>query len=161
MTPLDLKSREEWEAILDGFARDTNMTACLMDEMGNLLFCRVDRFPLCGVIRDNSEATTFICSQTNAAMLAVVKKTLQPEIDACEVGLIRVVVPILRDGSIVGQVAACGLASEDEELNTLLVARQLGMPEERVQELSQSTPSGREEDLRLHAARLFEQLNSG
>jgi hypothetical protein len=53
------------------------------------------------------------------------------------------------------------LASEDEELNTLLVARQLGMPEERVQELSQSTPSGREEDLRLHAARLFEQLNSG
>ncbi len=159
MTPLDLKSREEWEIILGPFARNVRMTTCLMDAAGNPLFCLVDRYPLCETIRSNAEATTFICSQTNAAMLAVVKKSLKPEIDACEIGLLRVVVPVIRDGVVIGQVAACGLASEDEEAETFLAAKHLGVPEERVHELLRSTPAGSEEDLGLLAQRLFDELN--
>lgn len=160
MTPLDLRPKEEWEAILDGFARDVNMTACLMDEGGGLLMSRVDRYPLCASVRADTKATTFICSQTNAAMLAVVRKTLKPETGLCEAGLLRMVVPILKDGVMVGQVTACGLAAEDEEPSTLLVAEQLGITEERAAQLASTHPFGDENELVTHAERLFRDINS-
>ena len=159
MTPLDLKTEEEWDEILERFARQIEMTTCLTDETGTQPRCHGARFPLCAAIRDNQEATTFICSQTNTAMLAVVMKTLKPEIDLCEAGLIRLVVPLVRDGGLVGQIFACGLAPRDEELDPFLVARQLGISEERVLELATSTPSSSEEELQPAVDRLFLDVN--
>lgn len=159
MTLMDLKRKEEWESILDRFSRDANMTACLIDDTGNPLLCRFDRYPLCKSIRDNQEAATFICSQINIAMLAVVKKTRRPEVDVCDAGLLRIVVPIFRDGELVGQIAACGLASKDEELGSFVVAKQLGVSEKQVTELAQSTPFASEEELQRLTASLFEELN--
>ncbi len=160
MTPLDLKTKEEWEEILDRFAKDAKMTACLTDDTGKQLICASERFPLCKAIRENHDALTFICSQTNTAMLAVLKQTLRPEIDACEAGLIRVAIPIFRDGSLIGQVTACGLGSNDEELDSFLVSKQMGIPEEEVLKLAGSTPMGSEADLRHASSRLFDELNA-
>jgi ligand-binding sensor protein len=160
MTPLDLRSKEEWEGILDRVATDANMTACLMDEAGALLFCRYDRYPLCAAIRANQDATTFICSQTNTVMLATVEKTRQPAVDFCEAGLIRLVVPILHGDEMVGQVTACGLAVKDEEPDAFLVAKQLGISEEEVLHLAESTPFGSEDEVRQFCTRLFDELNS-
>jgi ligand-binding sensor protein len=159
MTPFDLKTEDQWDEILSRFARQIGMTACLTDETGSVPRCQGDRFPLCAAVRESQAATTFICSQTNTAMLAVVTKTLEPEIDLCEAGLIRLVVPLVRDGRLVGQVFACGLAPRDEELDPFLVARQLGISEERVLELAQSTPLASEEELRPAVDQLFRELN--
>ncbi len=160
MTPLDLRSKEEWEDILDRLAREANMTACLMDEAGGLLFCRYDRYPLCAAIRDNQDATTFICSQTNTVMLATVEKTRQPVVDFCEAGLLRLVVPILQGDQMVGQVTACGVAVKDEEPDAFLVAKQLAVSEEEVLRLAESTPFGSEDEVRQLCTRLFDELNS-
>ena len=118
----------------------------------------MDRFPLCAAIRENPDATTAICSQTNMAMLSVVGKTKKPEVDMCEAGLLRIVVPVLHDGEMIGQVTACGVASEEEEADTFRVSKELGVSEEKAEELLKSTPSGSEEDLQNLAARLFDQL---
>ncbi len=160
MTPLDVKSKEEWEKILDGFAQETKMTACLMNKDGGPLFCRVDRYPLCAAVRENPQATTSICSQTNMAMLAVVGKTGKPEVDLCEAGLLRVVVPILHDGEMIGQITACGVAAEDEEVDTFRVSKELDISEEKAEELLKSTPMGNEEELQEMADRLFDRLNA-
>jgi ligand-binding sensor protein len=160
MTLMDLKKKEAWKSILDRFSLDVNMTACLIDEAGNSLLCSFDRYPLCRTIRDDQEAATYICSQTNIAMIAVVKRTLRPEVDVCEAGLLRVVVPIVQDGVVVGQIAACGLASEDEELGSFVVAKQLGVSEEQVEGLARSTPFGSEEELQRLGERLFDELSS-
>jgi ligand-binding sensor protein len=160
MTPLDLRSREEWEEILDRLARDVNMTACLTDDKGAVLFCRRDRFPLCAAVRGNQDALTYICSQRNTIMLATVGKTLKPALDCCEAGLLRLVVPVLADGALVGQITSCGLQPKGEEPETFLVAKQLGISEEEVGKLAESTPVGEEEELRIVADRLFDQLSS-
>jgi ligand-binding sensor protein len=159
MTALDLSNNEQWDPILEEFARETRMTACLSDETGSHPRCCSERYPLCAAIRENQTATTFICSFANTAMMAVVKKTGRPEIDICEAGLIRIVVPIIRNGRFAGQVFACGLASEEEELNSFLVARHLNIREEEVVELAKSTPFGSIERLKLLADRLFHVLN--
>lgn len=160
MTPLDLKTKEEWQEILDRFATETKMTAALTDNTGKQLISMEGRYPLCAAVRQNEKALTFICSQTNTAMLAVVAKTLRPEFDLCEAGLIRVVVPIVKDGSLVGQVTACGLASDEEEPNSFLVSKELGISEEKAIELAQSTPLGSEEELQEKCARLSDELTA-
>ncbi len=158
MDPLELKSKETWEEILDRFARQTNMTACLTDDTGKQLLCARDRYPLCVAVREKPDALMSICSQSNTAMLAVLKKTLQPEVDLCEAGLIRVVIPIVGNGALIGQITACGLASKDEELDSFLVSKEAGITEEKVLELAKETPFGSEEVLERHCAELLQQL---
>ena len=161
MTPLDLKAKEEWEAILDRCAKEANMTACLMDGDGKLLFCRMDRFPLREVIRGNQDALTTICMKTNTAMLSAVNKTRRPEIDICEAGLLRLVVPILNGRELIGQIAACGLASKEEEIEEFLVSKELGVTEQNVAEMSQASPFGTREELEKLGSRLFAEIHAG
>jgi hypothetical protein len=93
-------------------------------------------------------------------MLAVVKRTLRPEVDVCEAGLLRVVVPIIQEGVVVGQIAACGLAPEGEEPDWFLVVKQLGIPEEQVEELARTTPFGSEDEILKLGKSLLEELSS-
>ena len=160
MTPLDLKTKEEWEKIVKRFSQDVNMTACLTDKAGVPFFCRLDRYPLCMAVRDNQEATTFICGQANIAMLAVVEKSLRPEVDYCDAGLLRIVIPIVHEGTLIGMVVACGLASDDEEVNLFLIAKQLGISENQANELSLPTPIGSEKELLRLGGELFEKINT-
>ncbi len=159
MTPLELKPEAEWHAILDRLFAETTMAACLSNGKGEVLFCRGERFPLCAAIKGTPTAATYICGQTNTAMLAVVKRTLRPAIDLCEAGLLRMVIPIVRDGALVGQVFACGLAAEGEELDPFMVAKQLGVGEERVTELASATRAISEAELTPVADRFFRELN--
>jgi hypothetical protein len=69
------------------------------------------------------------------------------------------VVSIIREGILLGQVNACGLAADDEEPDAFLGAMQVGISEEEVDELARSTPPGSEEELRRLGTRLFAELN--
>ena len=141
MTPLDIRTKEEWLDLQENFSQDIKMTACLTDTKGKQFFCCGERYPMCKRVRSDEKALTFICSQTNAAMTAVVSKTLKPEIDLCEAGMIRVVVPVLKDGTMIGMVTACGLVPNDDEVDVYLLAKELQMPEEEVEALAKATPS--------------------
>jgi ligand-binding sensor protein len=156
---MEPKNKMELQRTLDDFARKIRMTTCMTDETGKNPNCCLERYPLCAAIRNNQTAATFICSQTNTAMLAVVKKTLEPEIDFCEAGLIRLVIPVVKNGELKGQVFACGLAAEDEELNSFLIAKQLNMPEHEVLELAKSTPFSSIEQLKQPVDLMFRMLN--
>jgi ligand-binding sensor protein len=159
VTPLDLKTEKQWKEILEGFAKDTRMTACLTDKIGKQIICVADRFPLCATVRENPDALMSICSQTNTAMLAVVNKTKQPEVDICEAGLIRAVVPVVKNDALIGQITVCGVASHDEELDSFLVSKEAGISEDKVEELAKATPFGSEEELQAACSRLFENLS--
>ena len=156
---MEFANKSEWKQILDDFSREIQMTTCLTDETGASPECCFERYPLCAAIRKDQTAATFICSQTNTAMLAVVRKTCKPEIDFCEAGMIRIVIPLIRNGELKGQVFACGLAAEEEELNVFLIAKQLNKPEQEIIELAKSTPFGSVEQLRRPVDRLFKILN--
>ena len=159
MTPMDLRSKEEWEGLLTRVAEEVRMTACLTDAKGGIIMGVGDRYPLCGAIRANQEAISFICSQTNMAMLSVIQETRQPEVDLCEVGLLRMVVPIFRDNELVGQVTACGLVEDPEDLDTFLASKELNIAEEQVEDLAKTTPSGSKDELLKVGKALFKELH--
>jgi ligand-binding sensor protein len=161
MTPFDLKSREEWTDIVGRVYEATRMTATLTDDKGkHLLDEQGERFPLCCKIRENDASLTFICSQTNMAMLEEVKQARKPVIDECEAGLIRMVVPIFRDDVLIGQVTACGLAAEGEdEVDPFLISKQVGISEAEVEKLAAHTPAVPKEEIEAIADRFFSELN--
>ena len=162
MTPFDLKSQEEWTGILARVAEATKMTATLTDDKGNhILDEKGERYPLCRKIRENDASRTFICSQTNMAMLEDVKQARKPVIDECEAGLVRMVVPIFRDDVLIGQLTACGLVSkEEEEIDPFLIAKQVGVSESEVEDLATLTPAVSKEEIETIADRLFAELNA-
>ena len=159
MTPLDFRTGDDWGAVLRRLAMESRMSASLTDDAGNILLTRGDRYPLCAAIREKKETLTFICGQINTAMLQVARNTCKPDIDFCDVGLFRMVVPIVNAGKLVGQVTACGLASKDEEFDAFLVAKELSLIETEAVDLARSTPFGSMEELRGIAERLSAVLN--
>lgn len=159
MEPYDLMPRADWEVILRAHASQVRMTSCLTDAAGNPLCCQRDRYPLCAAIRADKQAMSAVCSQVSAFMTKQLERTLKPVLGACDVGLVRLAIPVVRDGCLVGQVSACGLASEDEEVDCFLISRLLGIPEEEAERLARITPVGLEKELALLGERLHGRLN--
>lgn len=145
MTPKELKNETQWREILRKIQQETGMEASLTDSEGSILLEEGDRFPICKRIREKKEALTFICSQTNSAMLGEVKGTLKPAIEECEAGFLRIAIPIVDDGELTGQIVACGLRSED--FDPFLISKQLGISEEEAEDLAKESPLGEEEEL--------------
>ena len=159
MEALNLMSRTEWEEILDRFARQVRMAACLTDEGGAIILCQRERRPLCVAVRANKDARSAICSQVSDSMTQTMRSTLKPDVGICDAGLLRVAVPVIRLGFLVGQVTACGLTCAEEDVSTFLLGRMLDLPEERVQQLAGLTPLGIMDDLKVSGMRLFRELN--
>jgi ligand-binding sensor protein len=159
MEALNLLSRAKWEETLHKFARQVRMAACLTDERGAIILCQQERRPLCLAIQANKDAKSAICSQVSSSMTQTMRSTLKPEVGICDAGLLRIAVPVIRLGFLVGQVTACGLTCDEEDVSTFLLGRMLDLPEERVQQLAGSTPLGIMDELNVSSMRLFRELN--
>jgi len=159
MEPFDVKTKEEWETLLNGLSNKVKMAASLTDKDGNIILTKGNRYPLCAKIRENKGSLTFICSQTNRAMLVEVMGTMRPVVDLCEAGLCRMVVPIIAQGKMAGMVTACGVAIEGEEIDEFLIAKQAELSEDEVAELARLTPICKEEDIERVANHLFKEIN--
>ncbi len=158
--PLGLMSKKEWIELLDRIAIETKMSVILTDDKGyHILHAHGERCPLCLKIREQKEALTYICSQCNTAMLAEARQALRPVIDYCDAGLSRMVVPVVRDSVLVGQVTACGGSPEEEEIDLFLIAKQVGISEQEVETLAASTPVVYEDKIEEIASRTFTELN--
>ena len=160
MDLLKQQSREEWEELLGQIARETSMTVALTDDRGNLVLqTKGERCPLCTKIRENKESLTFICSQCNATMLKEAKESLAPVVDGCDAGLSRMAVPIIRDGTLIGQITACGGTVEEDDINLFLIAKQVGISQGEVETLATLTPRVCEEEIETIAKRTFSEIN--
>ncbi len=159
MGPYELRDKNAWAEVLANVERQTRMVAALTDAKGSILQTCGERHPLCASIRGDPDSLTSVCSQSNTAMLAVVNKTLTSLLEECDVGLMRMVVPIVREGLLVGQVTACGLAQRDEEVDSFYVSKLLGVSEERADELIAVVPPGESKQIDVVAALIFTELN--
>jgi ligand-binding sensor protein len=159
MEVMDVFGGEKWKSLLASLSEKLNMAALLLDAEGRLLLSCGNRNLLCKSIRENEQSLKFICGQTAAAMTAQLKATLQPAKELCEAGLIRIAVPVIRDGMLLGQVTACGLATDINEVDPFMISKQLGISEEEANTLIQSIGPANEEEIQTAATELFKEFN--
>lgn len=137
----DLMSVDEWyeleREIHERFGMDTNV----FDISG----IRITTFKnwvnrLCPEIKATDKGQSFICAVAHMNLSAMSKHTQHAVIEACDAGLVKIVVPIFVGGTFLGALGACGFRSEDEEIDSFSVNKLTDIPEETVDALATDIP---------------------
>ena len=133
--------------MLETLGRKYGLAMAVVDEEGKIVLSAGTRNPLCEQIRVNEESLTYICSQTSAAMSRELKTTLQPLVETCEAGMLRIAVPIVKEGRLIGQVTGCGVAEDDQAIDPETLALQMGKTEETVAELARDVEARSQQEM--------------
>ena len=96
---------------------------------------------LCPLIKGTDKGLAFICAVANKTMAAMAQKSKAPVIEECDGGLMKVVVPIFNQEQFLGVISGCGMSAEHGEVDTFLISKTTGIPEEElVPHLESITP---------------------
>lgn len=90
---------------------------------------------LCPAIKATDKGQAFICAVAHMNLANQAKEEGKPVIEACDAGLMKIVVPIIVDGKFIGAVGACGLLPADGEVDAFLVNKITEIEEETVESL--------------------------
>ena len=93
---------------------------------------------LCPAVKAIDKGQSYICAVAHMNIAAQAMQTRMPAIEECDAGLIKLVVPIFIGDEFVGAVGACGLLSEDGEVDAFLINKTTDMNENVIQDLSES-----------------------
>ena len=96
---------------------------------------------LCPAIKDTDKGQSFICAPAHMNIAAQAMRSREPVIEECDAGMIKLVVPIFRNGEFVGAVGACGLRFADSDIDSFLVNKMTDIDEGTVEALAASVPS--------------------
>lgn len=153
-----IKSREEWQEILDNLFEELGLPAALMDRENVVLQTSGERNPLCAAIREREGSLSFICGQTQQFMSEQARKMKQPVVDMCEAGLVKLVVPFFLNGVCAGNVTACGAVCPEEEIETYLISQSTNVSEEDLEPLCKEVPEIERARVVQAAFRLFQEI---
>ncbi|MFZ5570858.1 MAG: PocR ligand-binding domain-containing protein [Thermodesulfobacteriota bacterium] len=91
---------------------------------------------LCPVVKDSDKGQSFICAVAHMNIAAQAQREKQAVIEACDAGLVKMVVPIFCGNEFLGAVGACGLLAEDGEIDGFMINRTIGLDENEIERLS-------------------------
>lgn len=139
MDLLEITPRESWATWLREVHERTGMNASLYDAEGKVLL-RHEAWAndLCPEIQGNDSARTTICAVAHRALARQAQVTRAPQVDACDLGMTKFLVPIFDGETFLGAAGACGALPVDEALETFLAAQALSMEEPDVGPLAAS-----------------------
>jgi ligand-binding sensor protein len=140
------------------------MAATLVDRDGKILLHAGDYPEICRRVRARETSLSFVCGQTSQVMMKQAERSRRPQVDLCQIGLCKMVIPLFDGDEFIGATAVCSRALVGEELDPFLVAQELGMKEEEALALLRSTPQVEEQTVRAvadqWAARIQEAMDA-
>jgi ligand-binding sensor protein len=90
---------------------------------------------LCPAIKATDKGQAFICAVAHMNLANQARDTKSPVIDECDAGLMKIVVPIIVDGTFIGAVGACGLLLAGGEVDSFLINKMTDIDEEQIETL--------------------------
>jgi len=160
MSIYDIKSKEEWQLVLDDICEQLGMTAAISDTKKIIIQSSGERNALCSAIRENKESLVFICSQTQQFMAQEAERTRKPVIDACEAGMSKFVIPIFFKGEYQGTLTGCGICVHRKEIESFVIEKSSKMKEEEICRLAQDVNEIEQAKVDDMAKRLFQEIQS-
>ncbi len=137
MTLTDLCSIDKWTELERKITQLSNLDANVFGPDGY----RITDYKhwanrLCPAVKDTDKGQSFICAVAHMNLAAQARRTGKTVIDACDAGLVKMVVPVFYEGEFLGAVGACGLLSGEDEVDDFLINKVTGIDEETIRELS-------------------------
>jgi ligand-binding sensor protein len=102
---------------------------------------------LCPALRSSAKGIGAVCAVAGQNFAAALKKDLKPRADECDAGLVKVVVPVIKDGELVGAAGGCGCIAPEGEVDCFFLHKVMDVSEEEVGELAASVPVVTREDV--------------
>ncbi len=141
MQMTDLLSPEEWKELEQELHRYTGLDTNVYDRDG-FTFTGLKQWAnrVCPEIKSHPDALQSVCSVAHQNLAQIAENTREPVVEECDIGLMKIVVPVIADGEFLGAVGACGHLLEGSELETFLMHKLTGLDESRIQELAEDLP---------------------
>jgi ligand-binding sensor protein len=155
-----IRSKEKWQDLLDEIYETTGMPAAVFNPDKMAMQSHGERNALCRAIRNNGDAQSAICAQTQNYMSTQVEKTRKPMIDACEAGMIKSVIPLFYQGDFVGTLTMCGCCTADEEIEDFMIQKSAGLDDEELDGLKKDVQPVDKKKFSAITHELFETLNA-
>lgn len=113
---------------------------------------------LCPEIKASKTALSAICAPGNQYFMREAQENRRPVIGKCDAGFIKVAVPIMVDGQMLGTAGGCGLLPEDGDVEEFIVRKTLGLTTDEIAERCRGVESMSTGEARAMAAFIEKQL---
>ncbi len=136
MNLLNIATEEEWNAFSKDMHRRYGISFGVSDTAG----ARVSSYAnwsndVCPKIKSDPESLAAVCAVAAQHFTEKCRQSRGAEIGECDLGLIKIAVPIIVDGTFLGTAGGCGFATEKGDIETFLIQKLTAMDEGQVQEL--------------------------
>ncbi|MDO9633342.1 MAG: PocR ligand-binding domain-containing protein [Humidesulfovibrio sp.] len=137
MQMTDILSKEAWQALEQEIFERYGLNGRAYDAKGSVFtghttWCN----RLCPAIRARPGGVSAICSVANQALAAEAQATGLPVVGECDAGLLKVCVPVIVDGQLVGIVGGCGRLLGEGEVDSFMIEKSAGISEAEVAALT-------------------------
>ncbi|MEF2146566.1 MAG: PocR ligand-binding domain-containing protein [Desulfovibrionaceae bacterium] len=142
MKMTDLMSLEDWEKLEKELHERFGLNAAASDAEG----VRLTKYanwgnPLCPRIKGDPKGLSAICAVAGRHFNTTCQSSRSPLVEECDAGLVKIAVPVIKDGEYLGCVGGCGLLFEDSEVETFLVSKSLEIEESEAERLAADVTS--------------------
>jgi len=141
MRLIDLQSKEDWEKLQQELHDRFHFNADVMDQDGVRLAGTAWGNDLCRAIRDDEQGLGAICKPAGQMFVHLMREGRAAFVEECDAGLVRISVPVIKDGELLGAVGGCGLVPEEGEVDEYMVEMSSGMDAETVSRLAGTVTS--------------------
>jgi len=140
MKPTDIASPAEWQNIQTLFAMVTGLTSVTFDIDGNPVSPPDFQNEFCRTFKSIPQGAA-MCKESHSKIASEAMMKKAPVVGRCKAGLIKVVVPILYNGEIIGFTGGCGVYHKDSGLDLVSLIEAgafAGLDAEKVKELAET-----------------------
>jgi ligand-binding sensor protein len=141
MEMTDICPAQTWAALEEDIHQRFRLNARVYDNKG-FSFTRHVTWGnrICPAIKAHPQGVSGICSLAHTAMAAQARDTRATVIEECDAGLIKICVPVFVNDLFVGVAGGCGALSPGGEVDSFLVEKTAGLPEDQTAALSSGIP---------------------
>jgi ligand-binding sensor protein len=112
----DYMAVDDWVALQNELHERYGLNADVMNKDGVRLAGNTWGNTLCKAIREDEKGFGAICATAGQAFKQKLQMGREPFCGECDAGMMRICVPVLKDGELIGAVGGCGLMPEGGEI---------------------------------------------
>lgn len=157
----DILPKEAWQALEQEIFERYGLNARVYDDKGDTFTGHTTwSNRICPAIRAQPQGVSAICSVANQAMAAEARSTQASVVSECDAGLLKICVPVMVDGQMVGVVGGCGRFLGEGEVDAFMIEKSAGIPVAEVEDLCSGISAMTNDEAETVAAELAERVDA-
>jgi len=136
----DFQPTEKWVELQEELHKRYALNADIMDHDGKRLVENTWGNDLCKAIRGDKKGFGAICAPAGQMFLQLMREG-EPFAEECDGGMMRIGVPVMKDGEFLGAVGGCGVYDEDGEVDEFTIDMMSDLDADAIADMAQTVKS--------------------